>query len=480
MEPEPHGLRPSRKKTNSSPLMSLLPQRKMKKIETDINSSNKEAIDKLLKKNTFSSLSDTDDAGIQDVSQDQIHVHNTTNDIEVKLNRLREHNNRLINNNTKKNGESSTNTNENIINQQNAQCTSATTTTTTNITVSNMNSNTKNNTKLPPINIFKQNTNLILNAITQKLKIKNFYIKKINSNKQAIHTHTLIDFNTIKELLIDYKVPFFTYTPTQNKNKTFILKGLNTNENNDQLLVELKLKETDTLKFIKVSNFTTKNSKKNGKDLPFYIVQISYDSSVEELKKIEFINYQVVQWDKLRKSDITQCFKCQRFGHTATNCQLYYRCVKCNDNHNPGECTITAGDNNLSKIFCVQCQTYGHPASYRGCPRHVELSNKLKKKKEEQQQTKIQRAAMHNNYINPNVTFASMFNNSNPQSPTIPKNLQGQQQFNQQQPDITSMFNQIMQFLRDSINDMRNEINNQNKKIDIICELGGFDFNAGP
>lgn len=67
------------------------------------------------------------------------------------------------------------------------------------------------------------------------------------------------------------------------------------------------------------------------------------------------------------KKAVHQCRKCQRVGHTSSNCELDYRCVKCNVPHGPGECKIDKGETDRSKLFCVNCKTYGHPASYRGC-----------------------------------------------------------------------------------------------------------------
>jgi hypothetical protein len=74
-----------------------------------------------------------------------------------------------------------------------------------------------------------------------------------------------------------------------------------------------------------------------------------------------------------------QCRKCQRIGHAAVNCNLQYRCVKCNSEHKPGE-----GENiskNSKDLFCVNCNSLGHPASYRGCPIIKEIKKKINDKK---------------------------------------------------------------------------------------------------
>lgn len=45
------------------------------------------------------------------------------------------------------------------------------------------------------------------------------------------------------------------------------------------------------------------------------------------------------------KKDPIMCACCQRAGHTAVNCNLDYRCVKCTDKHGPENCTIKKNEN---------------------------------------------------------------------------------------------------------------------------------------
>lgn len=92
---------------------------------------------------------------------------------------------------------------------------------------------------------------------------------------------------------------------------------------------------------------------------------------------------------KLLKSPnhpITQCYRCQGYGHTALNCNLQFRCVKCSEEHQTGECKLKAGETERETLFCVQCGANGHPASYRGCPKYKELMQRLNNRKQEAKQ----------------------------------------------------------------------------------------------
>ena len=84
--------------------------------------------------------------------------------------------------------------------------------------------------------------------------------------------------------------------------------------------------------------------------LPICIIQVSPDSNIGKLLKINRLSYLKVSWEKIKKNDITQCYKCQRIGHTAQNCNLNHRCVKCTEPHGPGECKIKKGDAVRKKI----------------------------------------------------------------------------------------------------------------------------------
>lgn len=105
------------------------------------------------------------------------------------------------------------------------------------------------------------------------------------------------------------------------------------------------------------------------------MVQLSPDSNPAILKTIKFVAHQVITWEKLNRKEIIQCRRCQRLGHVAFNCNLPYRCVKCNIKHSPGECANT--EVNRDKIFCVNCGEFGHPASYRGCVKIKEIQNSI-------------------------------------------------------------------------------------------------------
>ncbi|XP_072929571.1 uncharacterized protein [Epargyreus clarus] len=63
----------------------------------------------------------------------------------------------------------------------------------------------------------------------------------------------------------------------------------------------------------------------------------------------------------------SQCHRCQLYGHSARNCFARPRCVKCLGDHSTPDCPRPKDCPDPPS--CVLCETEGHPASYRGCPR---------------------------------------------------------------------------------------------------------------
>lgn len=86
-----------------------------------------------------------------------------------------------------------------------------------------------------------------------------------------------------------------------------------------------------------------------------------------------------------------------------SNCFMEPKCVKCDKSHEIGKCDIPKdGIKERENIFCVLCNKYGHPASYKGCEKYKELQRRIKARRLDMSQKQPQNAMN----INTNLSYA--------------------------------------------------------------------------
>lgn len=223
--------------------------------------------------------------------------------------------------------------------------------------------------RIPPIVItkpFSQPKQAISN-ITQMLKGK--VMIKILKQGYNVTLESLEDHSILKEFLAKQHIPFYTFTTLDKKPLRLVLKGVHHTYTPADIIDDLS---TQKVKVLSVQPMFGKGKV----NMDMFIVNFEQGTKINELAKmIKYVCHQSISWHQFLKKDIgTQCRKCQRFGHAATNCGLEYRCVKCTDRHAPGDCPLE--DDQPAK--CVNCQE-AHPASYKKCPVYTKYAENLKK-----------------------------------------------------------------------------------------------------
>jgi len=88
------------------------------------------------------------------------------------------------------------------------------------------------------------------------------------------------------------------------------------------------------------------------------------------LKKGIFINCRLFNTEKYTPQyQLTQCYKCQRYGHKAGHCRGKEKCARCGDDHATKDCQTNARK-------CANCGD-DHPAWHPECSRRTEESERL-------------------------------------------------------------------------------------------------------
>lgn len=256
--------------------------------------------------------------------------------------------------------------------------------------------------KPPPIHVADCTIRELARLLAEKNICKDaFRLKETSMNNNTIFADSTDDFAKIKEAIRETKKPFYTFTPKNEKHVSLILKGIRGDFEADEIRDEIQNScDTDT-KITKCNKIIF--NKKNPERFHF-LVQLAPGSKVSGVTKIEKLAYQKVRWEKLKKKTIMQCRKCQRLGHTSTNCGMEYRCVKCTEHHEPGMCKVNHSTPK-EEITCVNCKSKGHPASYRGCP-YLVFSEEIMKGKKKQAKEKREAKIANIRARSENVSYA--------------------------------------------------------------------------
>lgn len=260
---------------------------------------------------------------------------------------------------------------------------------------------TKQRSKPPPLHILNSNIDQVINILKNYNLIRSeFYVKQKDTDACTVFCGSLNTFNIIQKVCKEKNLKFYTYTPKDSKPRSLILKGIAGNISVDEISQEIKELNLPNINVIKIAKI---NLNKKNTEINHFLIQITSDSVIKNLTGIRSLAYQRVYWEPLRKKKLFQCTNCQRIGHASINCSLGYRCVKCKENHNPGECKLSKNIIDKSQLYCVNCEQNGHPASYRGCPFFKftrVIKNDLENTNKAKRSAKI-------NQINSNVTKPS-------------------------------------------------------------------------
>ena len=100
--------------------------------------------------------------------------------------------------------------------------------------------------KIPPINVCEIETKELISFLKNGLKIKEFKIREFRY-KNSLFLNSINDYVKVNNHLEKIKAKFFIFTLKVFKNKTFLLKGLDVDNNIDEIFDELCKHEYDDL-----------------------------------------------------------------------------------------------------------------------------------------------------------------------------------------------------------------------------------------
>ncbi|GBM93020.1 Nucleic-acid-binding protein from transposon X-element [Araneus ventricosus] len=196
--------------------------------------------------------------------------------------------------------------------------------------------------------------------ITQKFPCTNDTLFRASIK---ISANSLEDRNDIIILLQDEKQEFVLYESIAEKPIKVIFKGIHASTPKEYVKQELEV--TTIIQF--------KNFKEQSLHSVFQ-VDIKRSAQAQQIFNITHLcHFKITVESPRRRNTATTCYKCAEFHHTAKNCHHNLRCIKCGKNHATRDCNI---QENLPNPTCINCNSTGHTAAWKGCPAFSKFNTK--------------------------------------------------------------------------------------------------------
>lgn len=216
---------------------------------------------------------------------------------------------------------------------------------------------TQKKRRMPPI--FLKNKEK-WTAVSSHFAARNISFTKASNTGQGIKIEptTPDDYRKIVNHFDAIKAEYFSYALPEDKPISAVLRGVPTEFTEEEITKDLIAKGFESPKALRMK-------KGPGRvPMPLVMVRIARSEKAKEIYNItEIIRVDVTVETPKARNDVTQCYRCQGFGHTQHQCKIKPRCVKCAGEHFATECPKTTRD---TPAKCANCQG-AHPANYRGC-----------------------------------------------------------------------------------------------------------------
>lgn len=309
--------------------------------------------------------------------------------------------------------------------------------------------------KIPPIDIWTENHQATQQIIRHNMPDFSCVFTRLNKSKIRVFPKSIQVRNKLIELLRQRNINYNTYTPSDERMQSVLLKG--TEIDNSSTIINT-LSEHGIVPH-NVQLYETGYMRKNNVKSNIWQVTLQPKTDTNTLTNIRYIAEWSVKWELQRKRAITQCRRCQRFNHSASNCTLPYRCVKCINTHAPGECPIDSSDNK-TKPCCVNCKGEHTANNARLCP-YFKRQLEIKTTKSKQTQSKKNHASS-NQPIQPpqknTQTYASAVSSNHQQRKPSTNKTSSHQQYTHY--DIKLILEENQKSMRDL---MQSVFESQNK-----------------
>jgi hypothetical protein len=221
----------------------------------------------------------------------------------------------------------------------------------------------------PPIFMKSKGHASNLKICSQFIKDSDYTLSYKNNGQVRVQTRTISDFQALKTGLKDLDEEFHSFSLKSEKPLKSVIKGL------PSIPIEEIKNDLISKGFSPLQVFLLKGKNGQSTKAPIYMVHFVSDTNIQKIKEIKSICHCIVTIEKYNtKNTGTQCFRCQDYGHAATNCNRPHRCVKCAGNHATASCIKEA----TTAAKCCNCGG-SHTANFSQCPAKISYIEKTSK-----------------------------------------------------------------------------------------------------
>lgn len=219
--------------------------------------------------------------------------------------------------------------------------------------------------KIPPLTVVGATNFSSAIKIVNDIAKNEFFLKYMSIGVK-IQLSTLEHYNTIKEKLLNDKIEFYSHDINPEKYEQFILSGINKVDIND-------LKTELTASGFNVASINEIAIKKP-RFLDEGLYRVTFTGPIDTVKLYKTrLNHTIVKWKrKIFENKLTQCRRCQNFGHGSRNCNVAFKCGICSGLHETSACSVEA-------VKCANCNGE-HNAKDLDCPKRksfMEMRQKM-------------------------------------------------------------------------------------------------------
>ncbi|GFW10007.1 nucleic-acid-binding protein from transposon X-element [Trichonephila clavipes] len=184
---------------------------------------------------------------------------------------------------------------------------------------------------------------------------------KLSGEYLKILASTVDEHREITALFKEKGEQFFAIDPIEVRPQKVIIKGLPTSTDVDDIRKDLTERGFNIIKVAQLSKAKTKFK------LPIFMVEIKKLPDFPDIFKLETCCYLSIKIDSFnRRPGATQCYNCNLFHHSSSNCHIHTRCLKCGEPQKTGDCHIK---NKIENPTYINCHQKGHLANSHRCPK---------------------------------------------------------------------------------------------------------------